>query len=189
MVKRRGTHVTSAVLDAAAKLIVEDGYDSVTVARISKLADVHPTSIYRRWQTLNNILAEAVYNIVEVDAPIPNTGSAKADLVEFCQALREFMGTPVGRSLARQAIEPADTPDMAERRREFWERRFNAAGAILYRGIENGQIRADIDPGQILTLVTAPLHLEALLDEAHAAVDIEATIDLIWRSISTGEWQ
>lgn len=187
LVKRRGTHVTTAVLDAAAKLIVEDGYDSVTVARISKLADVHPTSIYRRWQTLNNILAEAVYNIVEDDAPIPDTGDARTDLIQFCQTLRDFMGTAVGQSLARQAIEPVDSDDMAERRREFWQKRFTAAGTIIHRGIENGQIRRDIEPGRVLGLVTAPLHLEVLLDEAQEPVNIEANVDIIWRAIASSE--
>ncbi|MDI9907999.1 hypothetical protein [Rhodococcus sp. IEGM 1406] len=47
--------------------------------------------------------------------------------------------------------------------------------------------RRDIDPGQVLGLVTAPLHLEILLDEAQEPVNIEANVDIIWRAIASSE--
>lgn len=47
--------------------------------------------------------------------------------------------------------------------------------------------RRDIDPGQVLGLVTAPLHLEVLLDEAQEPVNIEANVDIIWRAIASSE--
>lgn len=44
-----------------------------------------------------------------------------------------------------------------------------------------------MDPWQVLGLVTAPLHLEVLLEEAQEPINIEANVDIIWRAVASSE--
>ncbi|WP_305093502.1 TetR-like C-terminal domain-containing protein [Prescottella sp. R16] len=180
--KRRGAHVTQAVHSATLELLTGDPA-ALTIAEVSKRADVHRTSIYRRWGTLDRLVTDAVLSRVTVDVPVPDTGSARADLSAFLRSLREFLHTPVGRALARFAVAPTAGADVDAERKELWTHRFSDASGIIERGIARGEICPTVDATAVITLATAPIHLETLTGGTQPAVDIDTVVAVLWSGI------
>ncbi|NKS55492.1 TetR family transcriptional regulator [Rhodococcus hoagii] len=181
--KRRGEYVTQAVHAATIELLTNDP-DTVSIAEIGRRADVHRASIYRRWKTLDNLITDAILHRVEFDVPVPDTGSARDDLVEFLRTVRRFVESPVGHALARLSVTPTISAEASIDRRALWNKRFDDATAIVQRGIERRELRPDTDADTLITLATAAIHLESLTEGTQPVIDIEVAIDLLWRGVA-----
>src|SRR5271168_5422754 len=76
----RSARVVAAVHDAVNELVGQGNPRQVTVAEIAERAGVNPTSIYRRWGTLEAL-------VLDVEAarlpPIPDTGNLRGDLLAY----------------------------------------------------------------------------------------------------------
>ena len=55
----RSARVRSAVLAATLEVLVETGYDGMTVDAVAARAGVHKTTVYRRWPTKAALVAAA----------------------------------------------------------------------------------------------------------------------------------
>ena len=55
----RAERVRTAVLEAAAELLTEVGYDKMRVEDVAARAGVHKTTVYRRWPTKAALTADA----------------------------------------------------------------------------------------------------------------------------------
>jgi hypothetical protein len=70
--------------------------------------------------------------------------------------------SPTGRSVLRAATLPVDDAyDGA--RQAFWARRLDALSPVVARGVERGDLRADIDARVLLEMLVAPIHGRLLL--------------------------
>ena len=76
----RATRVRSAVLDATSMLLSEVGYDQLSVEAVASRAGVHKTTVYRRWPTKPELIAEAALVQAAEAVPIPDTGTLLGDL-------------------------------------------------------------------------------------------------------------
>ena len=104
---RRGEALRRAVLDAAIDEIVAGGADAATVLNISRRAGVHETSVYRRWQTRENLILEALLERSGLDIPAPDTGSLRGDLCELAGNLFRYLSEPAGWATLRITIDTA----------------------------------------------------------------------------------
>ena len=59
----RGRHVTDAVLDATLAELAAAGLEGLSVERVALRADVHKTTVYRRWPTRAALVAAALQGI------------------------------------------------------------------------------------------------------------------------------
>jgi len=177
---RRGAPVRHAVLRATAELLLTEGLAGTRIADIAARAGVHETSIYRRWGTRNNLIAEALSSHLDNELPLPDTGSTREDLTAFFTALAEFLTTPAGRSMTSLSLARPDSEDPIDLARDrFWDMRLTRASILVRRGIDRGDIRSEIDPQLILEAVAGPLHLHILLRNQPADRDyVSSLIDL-----------
>lgn len=159
----RSARVRTAVLDATLEALLEDGLASVSVADVADRAGVHQTSIYRRWGTKDNLVVDALLSHVGSASPIPDTGSLEGDLREFVTRSAAFMETPLGAALARVAVFMADSPDLAEIRRDYWSRALSNAGQMFERAAARGELADDIDPQLGVEAVAGPLYMRLLV--------------------------
>lgn len=60
-----------AVLDAAARLFVQNGFDGTTVNAVAEAAGVSPETVYARFKTKRALLGEAAQRAVRGDDPRP----------------------------------------------------------------------------------------------------------------------
>lgn len=159
---RRGEHVRRSVLAAAFDELVANGFDGATVAGIAKRSGVHETTVYRRWVTRENLLMAALLDRSADAIPTPDTGSTREDLLAIVREVIAYVRSPAGMAVMRAAMLPVDDA-YAGARQAFWARRLGALSPVATRGIERGDLRADIDAQLLLEMLVAPIHGRLLL--------------------------
>lgn len=134
-----------AIEAATVELLVEDGFAGLSIEKVAARAGVGKATIYRRWETKEALVVDAVHHRCAEDFEMPSTDSARADLLEM---LRHFV-TRVRRDgplMQAFAAERGRHPELAETfRRTFLAGRRAAAREIIRRGIAAGEFSADTD--------------------------------------------
>jgi AcrR family transcriptional regulator len=175
----RSARVRAAVLKATLHAVAEHGADAVSIGEIARQAEVHETSIYRRWRTKEHLLLDALLDYSEAKLPIPDTGTLRGDLVAFATAVTAYLDSPLGRTLAK-TMAVADDDALAASRAQFWKSRLDLASAMIARAKDRGEVPADLDAAAALELVIAPLHFRALLTRQPVDEhDIVQTVDAL----------
>ena len=159
---RRGEHVRQTVLAAAFEELAANGFDGATVAGVAKRSGVHETTVYRRWVTRENLLVAALLERSADAIPVPDTGSTHRDLLAIVRGVIAYVCSPEGKPALRAAMLLVDDT-YADAREAFWARRLDALSAVVARGIERGDLRADIDARLLLEMLVAPIHGRLLL--------------------------
>jgi AcrR family transcriptional regulator len=177
---RRGAAVRDAVLQATAELLFSEGVAHTRMADIAARAGVHETSIYRRWGSRANLIAEALSSQMNADLALPDTGSTREDLVAFFTALAEFLAAPLGRSIMGLGFAASDEEDVFESARDqFWTIRLTRASILVRRGVDRQELRPDIDAELFLEALGGPLNLHVLLRNRPADRDyVSQLVDL-----------
>lgn len=182
---RRGEALRRAVLDAAIDEIVAGGADAATVLNISRRAGVHETSVYRRWQTRENLILEALLERSGLDIPAPDTGSLRGDLVAIARSVGVFIQSPVGRALLRAAAQTGSADETGLQ--AFWRARRAALEGVIDRAKARGELDQDADGSLLVEALVAPLHLRILLSREQIETDLpERLADLVLRGAQRG---
>jgi AcrR family transcriptional regulator len=100
----RSARVQAAVHQASAALIEEVGRDALTVPMIAARAGVTPSTIYRRWGELAELLADLALGRMRADAAPLDTGSVAGDLHAWAEQYMEEMSSPVGLRMMRDVV-------------------------------------------------------------------------------------
>lgn len=156
----RSAVVRHAVVDACATLLTESDFDSLTVARIAARAGVHESSIYRRWGSVEAVIADTLLDAVEASGSPPDTGSLQGDLVAFLSDLDSFFATPLGRVAFQMGL-VARTPSEGRVRDLYLDRRNAWINDILHRGVQRGDLPRRLDVGAFVEVVLGPTFVRA----------------------------
>jgi AcrR family transcriptional regulator len=72
-----------AILDAALELLMEVGYDRLSMDALAEKAHAGKATIYRHWSGKAQVVAEAVHRMKSGGVPVvfPSTGSLRGDLL------------------------------------------------------------------------------------------------------------
>ena len=166
---RRGQVVLDRVLDTTLVLLADYGY-AFSVDDVAAQADVHKTTIYRRWPTKAALVAAAVGRLATIQIPVHHTDDPLADLralaLDVARALRTGAGSGAIRAVLAAA---ADDPELVPSARQFLMGRYQLAVDIIQRGMDEGTFRQDLDPTIVWEAIVNPLHIRAIL--GHPASD------------------
>ncbi|MFW2383152.1 MAG: TetR/AcrR family transcriptional regulator [Acidimicrobiales bacterium] len=160
----RAERVRTAVLEAAADLLTEVGYDKMSVEDVALRAGVHKTTVYRRWPTKADLTADAAA-LHSLDAvPIPDTGSVVEDLRLLAREVAANIGTEGGSRRSRSiAAAAAASDELTEAMHGFWAHRLALSGQVIERAIARGELHASADANLIIETVIGPLWVRLLL--------------------------
>ncbi len=160
----RAARVRTAVLHAAAELLTEVGYDTMSVEEVAARAGVHKTTVYRRWPTKAALTADAA-SLHSADAvPIPDTGNIVGDLKMLAREIVANIGTEGGARRARSITAASATSDeLATAMHGFWAKRMALTTKIVERAIERGELSSSTDANLIIESVIGPLYVRLLL--------------------------
>lgn len=160
----RAARVRSDVLAATTELLTAVGYEQMTVEDVAKLAEVHKTTVYRRWPTKAELVADAVRINSEEAVPIPDTGTVLGDLQAFAREIVANIGSEGGARRSRSITAAAATSDdLATGMQAFWQERLAASAPIVHRAINRGELPIGTDPNLIIETVIGPLWVRLLL--------------------------
>ena len=177
----RSARVRSAVLAATLDVLVEDGYEGVSVDAVAARAGVHKTTIYRRWPTKAALVAAAAADRSEQLVPVPDTGSLVGDLTALGQSVADNLSSELGRNLARTIVAAAAASDeVATVNHEFWKVRLALTETIVERAVERGEVSADIDRRAVIETLIGPIYVRLLLTgepfDARFVADVAAMV-------------
>ncbi|MGD1172287.1 TetR/AcrR family transcriptional regulator [Mycobacterium seoulense] len=180
----RTSRVRAAVLDAALAVLAESGYTGLTMERIAERSKVNKSTIYRRWQSKEAVLAAALDEVASHEFPIPATGSIDGDLRTFGSGLVDFLtsDSPAVAGIVRALFsDAAQEPLIADLKREFFANRYEGAATMVDAAIARGELPADVDVRELVGLVAAPIYYRKLVTEEpldHAVADRAVTTAL-----------
>lgn len=175
----RSARIRAAVIRATMHELAEKGVPGLSIAAIAERAGVHPTSVYRRWKTVERLALDAAFDAAGTHVRIPDTGSLRGDLTEFLSGLDAHVRSPLGKALL--SLSGLDNAESNRLREVFWKERFGDAAVIFEYGIARGEIDRETDPLFALEFAIAPIYLRALVlqvpgNEMHLARQVDATL-------------
>lgn len=100
----RSARVQTSVHDAVRALLAETDRDSLTVPMIAARAGVTPSTIYRRWGDLQELLSDVAVERLRPEAPPADHGSFTADLTAWAESFLDEMSSPPGKAYIRDAL-------------------------------------------------------------------------------------
>jgi AcrR family transcriptional regulator len=160
----RAERVRTSVLQAAAELLTEVGYDKMSVEEVAARAGVHKTTVYRRWPTKAELTADATALNSADAVPIPDTGDLVKDLKSLARDIVANIGTEGGARRSRSiAAAAASSDELATAMHGFWAHRLTLSAQVIERAIQRGELPTDTDATLIIETVIGPLWVRLLL--------------------------
>lgn len=159
----RTARVRTAVLQATVAALAEDGYEALNVEDIAQRAGVHKTTVYRRWPTKAELVADAVRERSDERVQVPDTGTLAGDLQALARAIVANIGSDDGSSMIKNLLAITGTSNvLADETRAFWAERLRLTGAIVHRAIARGELPAGVDANLVIEALIGPLYVRLL---------------------------
>lgn len=158
----RTARTRSQVLDAVGPLLVEYGFDGLTIDAVATRAGVHRTTVYRRWGDVGGLLAD-VLEAADGDSWRPaDTGSLQGDLTALNEEVQAGLtdDPPVTLALIAASFRSEEAKAAL---RQFWDNRYTRCEPIVERAVERGELPPATDPRSLLVTATAPLYHHLVL--------------------------
>lgn len=167
------------------ELLVEEGFEGMSMEGIAARAGVGKTTVYRRWASKEEVMAAAL-RLLDENVAIPDTGDAREDvqalIAEFGRTTKEAVIWPALRRVVGTAV---STPELLE---IFWANvlapRQAALRTIIERGVARGDLRSDLDIAFAVDAVAGSIIFQVLFrpqdGEPPSPELARRIVDLLW---------
>lgn len=174
----RDRQVDDAILAAARELLVEVGFERLTVTDVAARAGVGRPTVYRRYASKEELVAASV-EALRSDEPAPDTGTLcgdlRAELLPRASALRHPL---LLQFLAVLLVSNAQGSEFAA---TYWRdaiaQRRAAFGEIFLRAQARGELAPDADPDLLTDVVAGAFTYQAMRPAAVETEAIEARVE------------
>ncbi|WP_116244532.1 TetR/AcrR family transcriptional regulator [Nocardiopsis sp. FIRDI 009] len=165
--RRPDPAVDAAILDAAAELLVERGFD-LTFDEVAARAGVGRTSVFRRYATKQELVLAAAESVTIDRVEVPDTGSLDSDMVAVATTVFRVFSQPGTEALARHALAATFRNQEGEViLRTTLGRRLELVTEVLGRAVARGELPdtrnalvvADLLSGMIMARLASGLPL------------------------------
>ena len=170
----------------AVELLLERGFDGMTVDDVAEAAGVGKATIYRRWASKELLANDALAELFDIEIPDADTGSIAEDLRHVYHDALVFVNSKRGLALIRLAVSEANRDERsAEIYRAFLDRRVALTKKALDRARARGEpIRSSVDPVLMVQWLTGVFIVRALTGEPMPAPeDTDHLVEFTMRSI------
>ena len=155
--------MVAAVHVAAWELLEEVGFEQLQLPVVADRAQVNKTTVYRRWPTRVDLVADLMDSFTRINVADPDSGSFRGDLEALLGAIASALSSRAIRSVLRSGTEAAERDaQIREAQKAFWERRFELSGVIVERAIASGELPYGTDPRAVLEMAAGPVYFRAL---------------------------
>ena len=174
-----------AIRSAIVQVLAESGYGGLTMDAVAAAAGVGKATIYRRWRTKSDLVADAVTELADEEFTVPDTGSLEGDLRVLLHGLVSAMNGPLGAATLallsalpheqelRDAFRAGPMGQISDAYRQVWTRAVgrgevhegvlgsaiasSASSPILQRWLFGGQQVDEAFADEVLAQVVLPL--------------------------------
>lgn len=148
----RSARVQESVHAAVRELAAELGREALTVPLVAARAGVTPSTVYRRWGDLQELLSDVAVERLRPEAPPADLGSLREDLGAWAEQFLEEMASPPGRAYIRDAL--LGDPD-GSNAGQCSAYAADQIDTVLTRASERGEAVPDTE--QVVDRVVAPI--------------------------------
>ncbi|MHB8696393.1 MAG: TetR/AcrR family transcriptional regulator [Solirubrobacteraceae bacterium] len=162
---------------ATLELIASDGPAAITHQRIAQLARVSRSTLYRYWPQPEDLLFEALAQIVtrfDFNGP----GRLRDELIaELSSRRREINQPVVGTAMAAVLSRASHDPGAAELRDRLHRTLATGLRQSIRRGVERGELRSGLDADTLVAKVFGALAWRSFVETRPVTVAfIESTV-------------
>ena len=183
----RSAAADKAILAATLRLLSEQGYAGMSIEGVAAAAGVGKTTIYRRYTDKIDLVAAAIASILSDSGSPPDSGDAKADLIEFLRLnLTVFRQGAVYSIVGSLLVEEERNPELFEifRERAIFPRR-RQLQEILERGIQRGQLRSGVHLDAAIEALVGALYARHISGLAETTEWLEGLVEVLWEGLSS----
>ena len=154
----RSEEADQAILAATLKMVATHGVAATTIEGIAAEAGVGKTTIYRRWESKNELIIAAVSQLAPpANIQFPDTGSLQSDLKLLADLQRQRLaGTGLLTVAPRVLAESLNDPDLHQ---GFLDNVIKPLRGLIRslveKGIERGELREDLEVEPLVDLLHA----------------------------------
>jgi AcrR family transcriptional regulator len=180
----------AAIRAAILEVLGREGYAGLTMDAVAAEAGVGKATIYRRWRTKAQLVADAVASLDGDRAPVPDTGSLEEDLRHLLRWLVTTVNGPLG--AATRAL-LSEMPHQPELRAAFddgpvgrWHETFRE---VWSRAERRGEVRPGLLGSAVAASASGPILQRWLFGGQpvdHAFAD-EVLVDVVLALVRTDE--
>lgn len=184
----RSTATHIAILEAAYTLLEDEGLAGFTIEGVAARAGAAKTTIYRWWPTRETLAVAAFLAVTGPRIAFPDTGCAVADITAQMLKLGTVYRGKTGRVVRDLIVAGHRDPEAASAFvNAYLKPRREAVKAVLTRGIESGELRAEINMEGVIDALYGPVFFRLLV--GHGPLDgdwIQSVADTVLRGCLAG---
>lgn len=158
----RDQAVDQKVIEAAFDLLNDNGFAGLSIEAIAARAGVSKAAIYRRWDSKDEFLVDAMASVIET-VEIGETGDIRNDLVEALRNMQSFIcDTRAGEIFPWLVGEIAARSEVGLRYGAVISRRRELLFGLVERAVQRGDLRADLDVQTALDMLSGAMILRKI---------------------------
>lgn len=176
----RGPDTDQHILDAAFRLMAQQGYVRMSMDAVAAEAGVTKPTIYRRWPSKIELAMAALRAYCDASRPAV-VGEIRTDLIAEMEHFRRAISRPYGMSLYGTVLaEEHETPELLAAFREYLVApRRRALRAILDAAQARGELRTGADPGLAVNMLVGAFYAQYVAGNPFAADWSEKLVDAL----------
>ncbi len=174
------------VLESAYALLTEVGFGSVTIENISDRSGVARSTLYRHWNTRDDILRAAFS--ARAIGTFEATSNLRKDLRRYARVVSEGLGSVWGKAAASLAVSGLDDDNQRAVQATFINGFTIDLNIIIERAVERGEIPTLPSAERWADALLAPLFYRYLFSRRSLTLEFaEATADEVFRCIAEND--
>lgn len=133
----------AALLQATLDLLVEVGYDRLTIDAVAARVKASKATVYRRWPNKAALVVDAMQALHEgkhEEQVFPDTGSLREDLLAGARKFVDKLSSEEGRLLASVMTASMRDPELAGAMRSGTDEKVAMCAAPLERAVARGEL-------------------------------------------------
>ncbi|HKR50194.1 MAG TPA: TetR/AcrR family transcriptional regulator [Pseudonocardiaceae bacterium] len=141
--RRRGAALYAAIFEATLDELTAVGYAELKMEHIAHRARASKGSLYRRWSSRAELVADAVHHTLPGCGKPPDTGSVRADILTCLRRFAAALNGASGEAIRGLMAETIRNPDLMEIVRiRFIDPGVSLFLDVLRHGAGRGEVRA-----------------------------------------------
>ncbi|ALG09377.1 TetR/AcrR family transcriptional regulator [Kibdelosporangium phytohabitans] len=180
---RRDEQARLAVLHAADDLLVEHGFNALTVEAIARRAGVAKQTIYRWWPSKVEVLLDTLIEDTAKRLPVPAQAATATDIRGYFRGFARFVTRdPAGQVLLALIAEAQHDPGTAKSlHARYLGPRRKQERDMLARAVEAGEISPSLGPDAVVDAIAGPVVYRALTGSSVPRGLVDALVDDVLR--------
>jgi AcrR family transcriptional regulator len=171
----RARRTRQAALDAARAILLDEGHDRVTHARVAARSGVGRATLYRHWPDRARLLIDV---LVTTPRPRhPPLGDLRAELLDELGTLSdELARSPFAPILATLVERSEWDAEMRARKLDLVDRAGEGLRQALGRAVARGELPGDLDAARAVATLVGPLFFRRFLSNEPITPELAAAL-------------